>query len=183
MFWKVSAMRPAFYVIVVLMGVSAGCVSLRRNSRATCEWLEVVQTEGLVASGARQLTTDHWGAHSCGTVDTFKVERGSYTFEMWNGHQTDPWLFLRAVDGSGTSLRLEATEIQSTSVGGSDVYRDKGMEFSYVFRAHALIDRDDVPKVFPYKLDVRVVSPDGVELGRESLTLVKKAGHYYFREI
>ncbi len=176
-------MKPAFYVIVVLIGVSVGCISLRRNSRATCEWLEVEKTEGLVASGTRQLTTDHRGAHSCGTVETFKVERGSYTLEMWNGHQTDPWLFLKAVNGGGTSLRLESREIQSTSVGGNDVYRDKGMQFPYVFRAYALVNRDVVPKVFPFKLDVRVVGPDGVELGRESLTLVKKAGHYYFSEI
>ena len=176
-------MRPSIPVLVATLAVSAGCISLGGNSKASCEWLEVEASEGFEVSGPRRLTTDHWGPHACGTVDTFKLARGSYILEMWNGHQTYPWLFLKAANAEGTPLRLESPDIQGTSAAGKDVYGDEGMQYQYVFRAQMIVNRDTVPKVFPFTLTLRVVTLEGVEIGRESFTVLKKTGHYFFREI
>ena len=170
------------WVMPALVAASIGCASLATRTRAACEWLEVLDQEGLIASGNRILSEGHNPPHMCGTTDRYTLTRSRYVIEAWNSDWTSPVLFLRVMNLDGVALEFDSADLEDTAVRGKTVYRDKGMQFTHVFHAHRFENGDARPRSFPFELRLRVVGANGTELGTESLTIVKRAGHFYFRE-
>ena len=159
-----------------------GCATLRTNNSATCDWLEVDAQPGLVASGQRNLSQGHVRPHACGTADLFTLEKQRYVLEMWNSEEISPLLYLRVSSVEGTTLRLESREIESTTVGGIATHYEKGMRYQYVFRGHTLSEGRPRAVVFPHILVLNIVDDGDQVVGKESLTLLKSSGRFYFNE-
>ena len=183
MTWREAGKMRQAVLAGVVIAISSGCLTFNGKQQASCVWLEVTAPEDVFPSGARRLVLGHVGSHMCGSMEFFTLTRSNYVVEMWNSDEVSPVIFLRVRDLDGRPLRLASPDIESTGIGGAAAYRDKGMQYQYVFRGHTMVDGEVQARAFPYELSVRIESQDGGEMGRATLTIVKKAGHYYFSEI
>ncbi len=174
-----SSLLPFVLSVAVML---TGCASFRTNNSATCDWLEVDAQPGLVASGQRNLSQGHVRPHACGTADLFTLKRQRYVLEMWNSEEISPLLYLRISTVEGTTLRLESPEIESTTVGGIGTHYEKGMRYQHVFRGHRLVEGRPRAVVFPHALVLSIVDDGDQVVGKESLTLLKSSGRFYFNE-
>ncbi len=173
---------PLLSVALCVAVLSTGCASLRTNNSAACDWLEVATQPGLIASGQRNLSQGHVRPHACGTADLFTLKRQRYVLEMWNSEEISPLLYLRVSTVEGTPLRLQSPELESTTVGGIGTHYEKGMRYHYVFSGHTLFDGRPRAVMFPHVLVLSIVDDADQEVGKESLTLLKSSGRFYFNE-
>lgn len=176
---RAGQLSPAIFC---LMGTLLGCATLRTNNSAPCEWIEIATQPGLIASGQRSLNQGHVRPHECGKADLFTLDRQRYVLEMWNGGAASPLLYLRVSTADGKALRLDSSEIEPTIVGGLTTHYERGMQYQYVFRGHTLFEGRPRPIVFPHSLVLGIVDDRGQVVGKESLTLIKASGRFYFNE-
>lgn len=145
---------------LLALAALAGC-SPRKGS---CSWLEPANVDGITVAGPRETTGSECHCIGCSAPGDFRLERTSYTVEIWNGDRWYPELALRARAPDGSRMLLRSPQLQPLE--GAAPLRGRRSEFDYLVSGPF----GGTPgPVAPLRFEV--VGPSGEVVGEETIEL------------
>lgn len=172
---KPGTSRTGLAIVLVAALVGLPSCALLRGNRAQCSWLELTMVPGLVVTAPRAIS---YGNAKCGEAGAYRLARPDYSLEFSIGTGTDSALYVRAVDSDGRRLRVQSLDfvpISPDTYNGSD---------NYSLRLDLLgaPSGRGRPLIFPANVEILVSGGEDTPLGRETVTVVRKTGHYFYRD-
>jgi len=153
-------MRPlAIFAALLTTCILVGC----RPYEGSCSWLQPADGSEIATTGPRKPIASECSCIGCSAPGEFRLERKTYTVEMWNGDRWYAEFVLRARAPDGSKLILRSPQL--TSLEGAGPLFGRWKEFEY------FLPTGFSEPAGPRSIRVEVLSPTGEVLGKESIQL------------